>query len=58
MPFNYSDTALRYRAFLQSEGKVQVLREAKDNFRKDNVRWQFGVPSRRSRLLNLTISAQ
>jgi len=44
-PFNDSDTALRDRAFLQSEAKMQVVTEAKDNFRKDDdVRWQFGVP--------------
>ncbi|MCK9588310.1 MAG: N-6 DNA methylase [Terrimicrobiaceae bacterium] len=44
-PFNDSDTALRDSAFLQSEAKMQVVSEAKDNFRKDDdVRWQFGVP--------------
>jgi type I restriction enzyme M protein len=44
-PFNDSDTALRGSAFLQSEAKMQVVSEAKDNFRKDDdVRWQFGVP--------------
>ena len=43
-PFNDSDTALRDSAFLQSEAKMQVASEAKDNFRKDDdVRWQFGV---------------
>ena len=40
-PFNDSDTALRDSAFLQSEAKMQVVSEAKDNFRKDDdVRWQ------------------
>jgi type I restriction enzyme M protein len=44
-PFNDSNTALRGSAFLQSEAKMQVVSEAKDNFRKDDdVRWQFGVP--------------
>jgi type I restriction enzyme M protein len=44
-PFNDSDTALRGSQFLQSEAKMQVVSEAKDNFRKDDdVRWQFGVP--------------
>ena len=44
-PFNDSDTALRDSAFLQSEATMQVVSEAKDNFRKDDdVRWQFGVP--------------
>ena len=40
-PFNDSDTALRDSAFLQREAKMQVVSEAKDNFRKDDdVRWQ------------------
>jgi type I restriction enzyme M protein len=44
-PFNDSDTALRACAFIQSEATMQVVSEAKDNFRKDDdVRWQFGVP--------------
>ena len=44
-PFNDSDTALRDSAFLQSEATMQVVSEARDNFRKDDdVRWQFGVP--------------
>jgi len=41
-PFNDSDTALRACAFLQSEATMQVVSEAKDNFRKDDdVRWQW-----------------
>jgi hypothetical protein len=41
MPFNDSDTALRDSAFLQSEAKMQVVSEAKDNFRNDDdMRWQ------------------
>ncbi len=41
-PFNDSDTALHDSAFLQSEAKIQVVNEAKDNFRKDDdVRWQM-----------------
>ena len=44
-PFNDSDTALRGSAFLQTGGKLQVMAERHDNFRKDDdVRWQFGVP--------------
>jgi|GEM_PF-3300697 len=55
--FNDSDTALRGSAFLQSEASPQVVTAAKDNFRKDDdVRWQFGVPPQRSRLVNLIIS--
>ena len=44
-PFNDSDTALRGSAFLHTGGKLQVMTERQDNFRKDDdVRWQFGVP--------------
>ena len=40
-PFNESDTTLLDSGFLQSEAKMQVLSEAKDNLRKnDDVRWQ------------------
>lgn len=35
-PFNDSDTALRDSAFIKSEASPQVVREAKDNFRKDD----------------------
>jgi len=55
--FNNSDTALGGSALLQSEASPQVVSAAKDNFRKnDDVRWQFGVPPQRSRLVNLIIS--
>lgn len=41
-PFNDSDTALRGSAFHERKAKLQVVSEAKDNFRKaDNVRWQW-----------------
>jgi CRISPR/Cas system-associated exonuclease Cas4 (RecB family) len=43
-PLSDSDTALRDRAFLPSEAKPEVAREAKDNWSKDDVHWQFGVP--------------
>ena len=44
-PFNDSDTALRACALTESEATLQVVSEAKDNFRKDeDVRWQYGVP--------------
>lgn len=39
-PFNDSDTALRACAFLGDEVIMQAVSEAKDNFRKDDVRWQ------------------
>ena len=40
-----ADTALSDSAFLHAGGKLQVLTERQDNFRKDDdVRWQFGVP--------------
>ena len=56
-PFNESDTALRDCVFFQTGGKLQVMTERQDNFRKDDdVRWQFGVPPQRSRLINLIIS--
>ena len=35
------DTALRSSAFLQTGGKLQVMAERRDNYRKDDdVRWQ------------------
>ena len=35
-PFNDSDTAMRDSASLQSEAKMQIVSEAKDNFHKDD----------------------
>jgi len=47
MPFNDSDPALRDSAFLHTGGKLQVMTERQDNFRKDDdVRWQCGIPVR------------
>ncbi len=41
-PFNDSDTAPRGSAILQNRTNLQVVREAQDNFRKDDdVRWQW-----------------
>ena len=41
-PFNDSDTAPRGGALLQNRANPQVVREAQDNFRKnDDVRWQW-----------------
>lgn len=38
-------TAQRAGANTRPKGKLQVVSEAKDNFRKHyDVRWQFGVP--------------
>ena len=46
MPFNDSDPALRDSAFLHTGGKLQVMTERQDNFRKDDdVRWQCGSRS-------------
>jgi type I restriction enzyme M protein len=43
-PFNDSDTALHASAFFQTGGRLQVMAERHDKFRKDDdVLWQCGV---------------